>query len=48
VRTYQIERVTPDEEGTFTIEAVYMPTNSSGVLKLAEAFDDDAGSWVIE
>jgi len=47
VRTYQIERVTPDEEGTFTIEAVYMPTNSSGVLKLAEVFDD-AGSWVIE
>jgi hypothetical protein len=47
VRTYQIERVTPDEEGTFTIEAVHMPTNSSGVLKLAEAFDD-AGSWVIE
>jgi hypothetical protein len=47
VRTYQIERVTPDEEGAFTIEAVHMPTNSSGVLKLAEAFDD-AGSWVIE
>jgi hypothetical protein len=47
VRTYQIERVTPDEEGTFTIEAVHMPTNSSGVLKLAEAFDD-VGSWVIE
>ena len=46
VRTYQIERVTPDEEGTFTIEAVYMPTNPSGVLKLAEAFDDP-GSWEI-
>ena len=47
VRTYQIERVTPDEEGTFSIEAVHMPTNSSGVLNLAEGFDN-AGSWVIE
>jgi hypothetical protein len=47
VRTYQIERVTPDEEGTFSIEAVHMPTNSSGVLKLAEAFDSGS-SWVIE
>ena len=47
VRTYQIERVTPDEEGSFTIEAVHMPTNSSGILDLAWGFDE-AGSWVIE
>jgi len=47
VRTYQIERVTPDEEGTFSIEAVHMPTNASGVLELADGFDT-AGNWVIE
>ena len=47
VRTYQIERVTPDEEGTFTIEAVHMPTNASGILTLADGFDT-AGNWVIE
>jgi hypothetical protein len=47
VRTYQIERVTPDEEGAFSIEAVHMPTNASGVLELADGFDT-AGNWVIE
>ena len=47
VRTYQIERVTPDEESTFTIEAMHMPTNASGVLELADGFDT-AGNWVIE
>jgi predicted phage tail protein len=47
VRTYQIERITPDEEGTFNIEAVHMPTNASGVLELANGFDT-AGNWVIE
>jgi hypothetical protein len=47
VRTYQIERVTPDEEGSFTIEALHMPTNASGVLELADGFDT-AGNWVIE
>ena len=47
VRTYQIERITPDEEGTFNIEAVHMPTNASGVLELADGFDT-AGNWVIE
>jgi hypothetical protein len=36
VRTYQIERITPDDDGTFTIEAVHMPTNASGVLNLYE------------
>ena len=47
VRTYQIERVTPDEEGAFTIEAIHMPTNASGVLELADGFDT-AGNWSIE
>lgn len=47
VRTYQIEKVTPDEEGAFSIEALHMPTNTSGVLELADGFDT-AGNWVIE
>jgi hypothetical protein len=47
VRTYQIERITPDEEGTFNIEAVHMPTSASGVLEMANGFDT-AGNWVIE
>ena len=47
VRTYQIERITPDEEGSFSIEAVHMPTNASGILTLADGFDT-AGNWVIE
>lgn len=47
VRTYQIERITPDEEGSFSIEAVHMPTNASGILTLADGFDT-AGNWVIQ
>ena len=47
VRTYQIERITPTEEGTFTIEAVHMPTNSSDILELADGFDT-AGNWSIQ
>jgi hypothetical protein len=47
VRTYQIERITPTEEGTFTIEAVHMPTNGSDILELADGFDT-AGNWSIQ
>jgi hypothetical protein len=46
-RTYQIERITPEEDGTFTIESVHMPTNSSGVLEVAAGFDTNS-NWVIE
>ncbi len=46
-RTYQIERISPEENGSFTIEAVHMPTNSSSILKLAEGFDDPS-NWIIE
>jgi len=35
VRTYQIERISSNDDGTFTIEAVHMPTNSSGILDIA-------------
>ncbi|MGA0708571.1 MAG: hypothetical protein ACO3Q7_10890, partial [Steroidobacteraceae bacterium] len=47
VRTYQIERISPTEDGAFTIEAVHMPTNSSGVLNLADGFDSSS-NWIIQ
>ena len=46
VRTYQIERITPDESGTFTVEAVHMPTNQAGLLEIAAGFQ--SSSWLIE
>jgi predicted phage tail protein len=47
VRVYQVERITPDDEGTFTIEAMHMPVNSSGILEVADGFDT-AGNWEIQ
>jgi len=47
VRTYQIERISPTEEGSYTIEAVHMPTNSSDILELADGFDT-AANWTIQ
>ena len=47
IRVYQIERISPTDDGTFTIEALHMPVNSSGVLLVADGFDT-AGNWVIE
>ena len=47
VRTYQIARITPTEDGKYDIEAVHMPTGPDGRL-LAVADWDVAGSWVIE
>jgi Phage-related protein, tail component len=47
VRVYQVERITPDDEGTFTIEAMHMPVNSSGILEVADGFDT-AGNWTIQ
>lgn len=44
--TYQIERITPPEDGGYGIEAVHMPTNDAGILLLAAGFDDEA-NWVI-
>jgi len=46
VRVYQVERITPDDEGTFTIEAMHMPVNSSGIPLVADGFDT-AGNWTI-
>jgi len=47
VRVYQVERITPDDEGTFTIEAMHMPVNSSGVLEVADGFDN-AFNWEVQ
>ena len=44
VRVYQVERITPDDEGAFTIEAMHMPVNSSGILEVADGFDD-CNNW---
>ena len=47
MRVYQIERITSGDDGLFTIEAMHMPVNSSGVLEVADGFDT-AGNWIIE
>ena len=47
VRVYQVERIAPDDEGAFTIEAMHMPVNSSGILEVADGFDT-AGNWTIQ
>lgn len=44
---YQIERITPSEDGGFSIEAVHMPTTEAGILLLADGFTDDT-NWVIQ
>ena len=47
VRTYQISRITPTEDGAYDIEAVHMPTNASGGLLVAADWDNQA-AWVIQ
>ena len=44
MRVYQIERITSGDDGLLTIEAMHMPVNSSGVLKVADGFDA-AENW---
>ena len=44
--TYQIERITPPEDGGYSIEAVHMPTTDDGILQLAAGFDDET-NWII-
>ncbi len=44
--TYQIERISADQDGAFTIEALHMPVNSSGVPLVADGFDT-ASNWTI-
>lgn len=44
--TYQVERIVPGENGTFKIDALHMPVNSSGVPLVADGFDT-ASNWTI-
>ena len=44
--TYQIESISPAQDGTYTIEAVHMPLDR-GILEIASGFDDDT-KWTIE
>lgn len=46
VRTYQISRITPSEEGTYDIEAIHMPTGSNGRLLVAADWNEPT-AWVI-
>lgn len=46
IRVYQIESIKSGDDGLFTIEAMHMPVNSSGVLEVADGFDT-ASSWDI-
>ena len=45
-RTYQIERITADQDGTFTIEALHMPVNSSGIPEAVVDFDNPS-AWTL-
>lgn len=44
--TYQIERITPLEDGGFSIEAVHMPVDEKRIPLLAKGFNDPE-NWVI-
>lgn len=43
-RTYQIERISADQDGTFTVEALHMPVNAGGIPEVVVDFDS-ASAW---
>ena len=45
-RTYQVEQITADQDGTFTIEALHMPVTAAGIPLVADGFDT-ASNWTI-
>ena len=47
VRSYQISKISPTDDGAYSIEAIHMPTDASGFM-LAVADWDSAGAWVIQ
>jgi hypothetical protein len=47
VQTYQVESIEPSEEGYLAIEAVHMPTDASGTLRLAAGLFEPTG-WIIQ
>jgi hypothetical protein len=46
VRSYQISKITPTDEGKFDIEATHSPTNNNGLLLIAEGWNNES-NWVI-
>ena len=47
VRSYQITKISPTEDGAYRIEALHMPTDASGRMLVAADWDS-AGAWVIQ
>ena len=47
VQTYQVETIEPSEDGYLAIEAVHMPADDNGVLRLASDLFSNTG-WVIQ
>lgn len=47
VRSYQISKISPTDDGAYSIEAIHMPTDASGYM-LAVADWDNAAAWVIQ
>lgn len=46
-RSYQISRITPTDDGAYSIEAIHMPTDANGFM-IAVADWDNAAAWVIQ
>jgi hypothetical protein len=49
-RTYQIERITPSDQGGYSIEAVHMPTDDENFLLMAKNWGGEVtdAHWIIE
>ena len=47
VRSYQISKISPTDDGAYSIEAIHMPTDASGLM-LAVADWDSGEAWVIQ
>jgi hypothetical protein len=47
VRSYQITRIAPTDDGAYRIEALHMPTDASGRMVAATDWDE-ASAWVIQ
>jgi len=46
-KNYQIESISAEEDGAFTIRAMHMPLTQDGILQVADGFDMFS-NWIIE
>lgn len=46
VKTYQVSRISPTEDGKFSLECIHAPINDKGELLIAEDWNNE-DSWVI-